>query len=237
MKLNRHYETIAAASTIFAAAFPIAANADGPGQGLTARYEIEFMQMTIDHHFAALRITELAAGTDTQRQADISANDGTSPTPGFAATRAKATLDDLKSMARRNNRMQREEIMTLRTFLREWYGVQHEPRVPASARPMIEALERAQPGADFNHAFYEVFSRHHYTLMEPVNGCMTGVDLVHEALRNECRNMWHSQISDIDMMRKELRKHFGIGDYQPFKGLEPLRGDAGGSRGQHTGGH
>lgn len=194
------------------------------------------MRMTIDHHFAALRITELAAGTDVQRNADISPLEGTSPTPGFAPTPAKATLDDLKSLARRNNRMQREEILTLQDFLKDWYGIQHHPSVPESARPMIEILERAQPGAEFNHAFYEVFSRHHYELMEPVNACMTGTDLAHEELRKECRNMWHGQISDIDMMRHELRKHFGIVDYQPFSALQPLRGSGGSPRGEHSGG-
>ncbi len=217
------------------AAMPLAASANGPGQGLTARFEVEFMQMTIDHHFAALRMTELAAGTDLQRNPEISASEGTSPTTGFAASPAKATLDDLKSMARRNNRMQREEIMTLQRFLKDWYGIQYQPRVREENRAMIAILERAQPGADFNHLFYETFSRHHYTLMEPVNGCMTGTDLEHFELRRECRNMWHSQISDIDMMRNELKKHFNIVDYQPFKNLEPLRGNNGAPRGQHSG--
>ena len=211
--------------------------ADGPGAGLTSRFEVEFMQMAIDHHFGALRITELAAGTDVQRNADISASEGVAPTPGFAATPAKSTLDDLKSMARRNNRMQREEIMSLQRMLKEWYGIDHRPRIRDDMRVMIMLLERAQPGAEFNHAFYEVFSRHHYTLMEPVNACMTGTDLRHQELRRECQGMWHGQIADIDMMRHELRKHFGIADYQPFSGVEPLRGAGGSPRGQHSGGH
>lgn len=224
---------IACAATLALAQTPSVA--DGPGQGLTARFEVEFMQMTIDHHFSALRMTELAAGTDLQRAQEISAAEGTSPTPGFAASPAKATLNDLKSMARRNNRMQREEIMTLQRFLREWYGIDYQPRLREDARAAIAILERARPGADFNHLFYETFSRHHYTLMEPVNGCMTGSDLMHHELRRECRSMWHSQIADIDMMRHELKKHFGIADYQPFKGLDPLRGNNGGPRGQHSG--
>ena len=217
------------------AVLPLSALADSPGRGLTARFEVEFMQMTIDHHFAALRMTELAAGTDLQRDPDISPSEGTAPTPGFAATPAKATLDDLKSMARRNNRMQREEIMTLQGFLRDWYGIQYQPKIRGQSNAMIAILERAQPGASFNHLFYETFSHHHYTLMEPVNGCMTGTDLAHFDLRRECRNMWHSQISDIDMMRHELKKHFNIVDYQPFSGLEPLHGGNGSPRGQHSG--
>jgi hypothetical protein len=47
--------------------------------------------------------------------------------------------------------------------------------------------------------------------------------------------MWHSQIADIDMMRHELKKHFNIVDYQPFQGLDPLRGNNGAPRGQHSG--
>lgn len=225
----------ATALLAFIAAMPMCASANGPGQGLTARFEVEFMQMTIDHHFAALRMTELAAGTDHQRDPPISGSEGTSPTPGFAPTPAKATLDDLKSLARRNNRMQREEILTLQRFLKDWYGIQYQPRISGSSNAMIAMLERAQPGAAFNHVFYETFSRHHFTLMEPVNGCMTATDLEHFELRRECRNMWHSQISDIDMMRHELKKHFNIADYQPFKGLDPLRGNEGAPRGQHSG--
>jgi uncharacterized protein (DUF305 family) len=223
------------AGTVALAVFQLPAVADSPGQGLTARFEVDFMQMTIDHHFAALRMTELAAGTDVQRSTELDPNEGTSPTPGFAATPAKGTLDDLKSMARRNNRMQREEIATLRRLLREWYGLDHQPRVREDARAGIAILERARPGANFNHLFYEAFSRHHYMLMEPVNGCMTGSDLMHHDLRRECRGMWHSQIADIEMMRNELKKHFGIADYQPFRGLEPLRGNNGSPRGQHSG--
>ena len=119
--------------------------------------------------------------------------------------------------------MQREEISTLQRFLRDWYGIDYQPRVREPNFAMIANLERAQPGAKFNQTFYETFSRHHYALMEPVNACMTGSDLLHHELRQECRMMWHSQIADIEMMRNELKKHFGVGDYQPFRGLEPLR--------------
>jgi len=232
--LKTHLAAVAACFSVLCS-FP--AHAEGPGHGQTARFEVEFMQMAVDHHFAALRMTELAAGTDVQRDADISASEGTSPTPGYATTPAKASLDDLKSMARRNNRMQREEIMKMQGFLRDWYGVQYQPRVRPENAVQIAILERAQTGADFNHAFYEVFARHHYTLMEPVNACMTGTDLGHDELRMECRGMWHSQIADIEMMRMELKKHFGIEDYQPFRNLEPLKGNNGLPRGDHSGGH
>ncbi|UUX96679.1 DUF305 domain-containing protein [Aquabacterium sp. J223] len=209
----------------------VPAVADSPGQGRTARFEIEFMKLTIDHHYSALRMTELAAGTDMQRSPDIAASEGTAPTPGFGATPAKATLDDLKSLARRNNRMQREEIMTMQRFLRDWYGVDHQPRLREDGRAAIAVLERTPAGAAFNRSFYESFSRHHYMLLEPVNGCVTGTDLAHEDLRRECNMAWHNQTADIQMMRTELKKHFGIVDFQPFRGLDPLQPRDDGPRG------
>jgi len=212
-----------------------AARADGPGAGITADFEVEFLRMTIDHHYSALRITELAAGTDPQRNGQITSAEGTSPTPGFAATPAKATLDDLKSLARRNNRMQREEIMTLQAMLKDWYGIDHQPRLRADGRQMIALLEQAPAGAGFNHLFLEVFSRHHYTMLEPASACVTGSDLAHEALRRECRSMWMSQTADIEMMREELKKHFGIPDYQPFKKYEAMGDRASAPRGRHSG--
>lgn len=222
--------TLASAVAIALAQTP--AVADSPGQGKTARFEVEFMKMTIDHHFSALRMTELAAGTDMQRSPEIAASEGTSPSPGFAATPAKATLDDLKSMARRNNRMQREEIMTMQRFLRQWYGIEYHPRLREDGKAAIALLERTPHGAAFNRQFYVSLSQHHYMLMEPVNGCMTGSDLMHQELRQECRMAWHNQIADIEMMRSELKKHFGIVDFQPFRGLEPMHG-SGGGRGNH----
>lgn len=47
-----------AALCALAASLPLSALAAGTGHGLTARFEVEFMQMTIDHHFAAMRMTE-----------------------------------------------------------------------------------------------------------------------------------------------------------------------------------
>jgi hypothetical protein len=68
-----------------------------------------------------------------------------------------------------------------------------------------------------------------------VNGCLTGSELRHTDLRRLCTQMWHSQTSDIDEMRHELQRHFGIADYQPFKGKQPLNAESGPPRGQHSG--
>lgn len=214
---------------------PLAARADGPGAGITADFEVDFLRMMIDHHYSALRMTELAAGTDIQRNEQIGAPEGTSPTPGFAATPAKATLDDLKSLARRNNRMQREEILSFQGMLRDWYGIEYQPKLRTDGRQMVALLEQARPGAEFNHLFLEVFSRHHFTMLQPASACVTGSDLKHEELRRDCRAMWIAQTADIEMMRDELKKHFGIVDYQPFRMHEVMNDRPSSPRGRHSG--
>jgi hypothetical protein len=89
------------------------AHANEPGRGRTAPFETQFIRFTIDHHFGAMRMTELAAGGDPVRIIAISPEEKTSPTPGVSPSQPKATLDNLRSLARCNNRMQREEILTL----------------------------------------------------------------------------------------------------------------------------
>jgi len=191
--------------------------ADEPGRGLTAQFEINFLQFTIDHHFAALRMTELAAGTDATRDAQISPNEGTSPSPNFASTPAKATLDEIKSLARRNNRAQREEILTAQRFLRQWYNINYQPRIRALNRAQIELLEHAAAGDNFNHLFLEVFSRHHFTLSQRALECLVASELRHKDLERLCFNMLTAQVSDIDEMRNLLCRQFQICDYQPLE--------------------
>ena len=41
--------------------------ADQPGRGLTGPFEVELMKLTIDHHFTAMRMTELAARVFSSR--------------------------------------------------------------------------------------------------------------------------------------------------------------------------
>jgi uncharacterized protein (DUF305 family) len=199
--------------------------ADEPGRGLTAEFEKRYLRMIIDHHYSALRITELAAGTDQQRDDDISPMEGTSPTPRRPPVQAKAASDEIKSMARRNNRMQREEILTAQRFLRDWYGINYWPRLTPEGQAQITILEKASAGRAFDHLFLEVLSRHHYMALGPSTDCQVAVDLAHHELKRYCSGIVHSQINDIQDMREMLSKEFGYHDYQPLSG----------DRGRHSG--
>ena len=207
---------------------PFGSKADGPGRGLTAPFEIKFLKDTINHHFAALRMTELAAGTDALRDPEISPNEGTSQTPGFPPTPPKATLDQIKSMAREANRVQREEILRSQRLLREWYGINHQPQITPVNQARIEILEQAAPGNQFNHLFLEIFSRHHFTITVRALECLTSSELKHDELKRMCRAILESQLVQIDEMRHLLCMNFNICDYQPLRGIKGVHsGDDG----------
>lgn len=171
-------------------------------------------------------MTELAAGTDTTRDAAVSAAEGTSPSPDRAPVQAKALSDALKSLARRNNRMQREEILTALGFLREWYGIEYRPRIDRRGQAQIELLEQAPAGAEFDHLFMEVLSRHHFLALEPSARCQVAGEIEHHELQRYCSGIVHAQINDISDMREMLCRDFSICDYQPTLGL----------KGRHSGG-
>lgn len=171
------------------AVLPGVVRADEPGRGLTRDFEINYLKFAINHHFTALRLTELAAGTDRSRDTAIRPTEGTAQTPGFAAVAAKATLDEIKNLARRNNRTQREEILVAQRFLREWYGIEYEPQIAPVNRARIDLLEQAQPGNDFNVKFLQVFSRHHFIIATRSLEAVVSRDLEHQQLDRYARSI------------------------------------------------
>ena len=207
----------ASLAAVLTASLPFVVHADAPGRGRTAPFEVAYLRFIVDHHFSALRMTELAAGTDATRDPEISPTEGTSPSPGFDATAAKATLPDILSIARRNNRMQREEILTALKFLHDWYGITHTPRIRAEARRMIQLLEHTPAGREFDRVFLQSLSRHHYQALHPSLDCQIGRELTHDDLDRYCSGIVHSQVNDITDMRKLLCREFGICDFLPFE--------------------
>lgn len=190
--------------------------ADDPGRGATAAFEKDYLVFIIDHHYSALRMTELAAGTDRVRDAAVGRpNEGTSPTPEFGTTPAKSSDEHIRSMAREANRVQREEIMRAQGFLRDWYGIRHDPVLTADGRRMIATLERAPAGTQFNETFLRTFSNHHFTALAPSLQCQVKSDLRHDSLRRYCEGIVVSQKNQINDMREMLCKRFSDCGFVP----------------------
>ena len=195
------------------------AHADGPGRGATAQFEKNYLVFIINHHYSALRMTELAAGTDLTRDAQVVApQEGTSPTPGFNATPAKASDDEIKSMARMGNREQREEIGRAQRFLREWYGIHYQPQLTADGRRMIAMLEATPAGTQFNQVFLRSFSNHHLGALAPSLHCTVKSDRNHDGLRRYCENIVVVQKNGINDMREMLCKRYSDCGFVPMTG-------------------
>ena len=192
--------------------------ADTPGRGRTAGFEINYLRFIINHHFSALRMSELAAGTDQVRDAATTPGEGTAPTEGFPSTPSKSRLDEIKSMARMANRMQREEIATAQQMLRDWYTLEHRPVVTPEGQQLIDAVESAAAGRPFDQAFLMNFSRHHYMALQPSLDCQVHRELEHDKLDRYCRGIVHAQVNEITEMRMMLCREFAVCDYQPSQG-------------------
>lgn len=172
--------------------------------------DVNFLEFTIDHHFGALRMTELAAGTNV-----------VGPTSGFAGspetfppTPPKGTDPVVLSVATTANAAQRQEILEIQGFLQTYYGISdYPPIVLPDSRAMIDKLTQAAPGDPFNIAFLELFSQHHATLLGPARECVARSP--HPDIRALCSNMIASQTREIAEMQAELRDVYGIGSPIP----------------------
>lgn len=180
-----------------------------PGRGAAAQYEKDYLTFVIDHHFSALRITELAAGTDRTRDAALQhPGEGTAPTPGYGATPAKSDDEQIRSLARQDNRVQREEIAKAQRLLHDWYGIQHAPVLLPEGRQEIERLEQAPAGAQFDQAFLRTFANHHFRILAPSLQCQVQSDLKHQVLHRYCENIVVAQKNQINDMRDMLCTRF-----------------------------
>jgi uncharacterized protein (DUF305 family) len=198
------------------------AHADSPGRGQTADFEKAYLQFIIDHHYSALRITELAAGTDPQRDAQLdNPQEGTAPTPNTSPTPAKASDPQIKSMSREANRTQREEILKAQKFLRDWYGVNYTPQLTAQGQQQIQQLEQTAAGAEFDRTFLQTFSNHHYQALFPSLACEVKRDIGHDDLQRYCSGIVQSQTNQINDMRKMLCDRFAVCDFVPTENLGP----------------
>lgn len=203
-------------------AFTQPAIADAPGRGATGPFEKAYLTFIIDHHYSALRMSELAAGTDRTRDAAISnPSEGTSPTPEFGNTPAKSSDPHIRSIAREANRLQREEILRAQDFLRDWYGVRHDPVLSPEGRRMIEMLESAPAGAQFDQTFLRTFSSHHFTALAPSAHCLVKHDLQHDGLERYCENIVVTQKNQINDMREMLCKRFNDCGFVPAGANRP----------------
>ena len=167
--------------------------------------EVQYLEFTINHHFSALRITELAAGTSA---VGSSSNFAGSPDV-YPATAAKATDPVALQVATMANAAQRREIVEGQDFLRTYYGISdYIPTLQPSLAPVVSYVDAAAAGDPFNVAFLEAFSGHHATLVPASQECTTAAP--HADVQAYCAGIVASQTMQISQMRTELADMYGI---------------------------
>lgn len=154
-----------------------AANADAPAASpAAAQFEVEFLEMMIDHHQMALHMSDLCL--------------------------ERAVSEDLVALCGRIAGSQAAEIEQMQGWLLDWYGIEHEPMMndPAHHEQMMH-LEMLS-GEEFEIAFLQMMSEHHAMAVEDGTECMRRAE--HRELRGLCRQIVVTQLREIALMERWL---------------------------------
>jgi uncharacterized protein (DUF305 family) len=183
--LKKILPSVVAAFLMSATAF-----ASGPAPSRDqARFEVRFLTMMIDHHIAAMKMAELCDG--------------------------RTVHAELQAMCDQIETSQRAEIAMMQGWLRDWYGVTHEPRLDTKARRQIEKLSRLT-AAEFEKEFMMMMIEHHSMAIERGIECLQRA--YHADAINMCAMMIGAQGDEIAQMRLWLCQWYQICDLKGAKG-------------------
>jgi uncharacterized protein (DUF305 family) len=164
--------------------FAASALASGPApERDQRRFEVSFLTSMIDHHFGGVKLAELCAGRTIHAQLE-------------------QLCEDVKSA-------QSAEITKMQEWLRDWYGITHQPELDRKTQRQIDALSKLT-GGDFEKAFMAVMIGHHTQAAHMAIECLN--QAYHPEMLNMCAMMLGSQGDEIAMMRIWLIQWYGIND-------------------------
>lgn len=164
---------------VLVAASPATAAAPAPAPA-TAHFEVEFMITMIDHHGMALEMGEICL--------------------------EKATHAELRAMCHQVIAAQSEEIETMQSWLRGWYGVSHEPEMTPADMRELEQLASLS-GARFEIRFMESLIRHHRKAIAEAEACLDHAS--HRELLGLCEQIIEAQTAEIAQLQAWLCHWYG----------------------------
>lgn len=149
-----------------------------------ARFEVDFMSDTIDHHFLAVQMGELCIDKTT------------APPPSSDET--------LRQICAQTVAAQSQQIELLQTWLADWYGIEKEPQLPPNGDQILEKLRDAE-GEEFDIELSEEFLKHHWTFLPDADRCTETA--YHDELRDLCDQMYASQRQQVQTFKMILNDH------------------------------
>lgn len=181
MKLNRRsFVSLCIATFVLASGAFAAATAPERDQ---RRFEVGFLRMMIDHHFGAVKMSELCDG--------------------------RTIHPELQEMCENIITNQTTEIQTMQGWLQSWYGMTYEPRLGQRGRKQVERLSRLD-GEEFEKAYMSVMIEHHSVAAKMAINCLN--EAYHAEMLNMCAKMLAMQGDEIVQLRLWLQQWYGIAD-------------------------
>lgn len=162
---------------------PAAAEAPAPTPQ-QARFEVDFMMDTIDHHYLGVRMGQMCVER------------ATAPPPSSDQT--------LRDTCAQIVATQTQEIQQLQTWLADWYGITKEPELPPNGDAMLDKLARRE-GESFDIEVSRMFIQHHQSFLPVADKCTETA--AHAELRDLCAQMYDTQAREIDVFTSILNDH------------------------------
>ncbi|MGH8991854.1 MAG: DUF305 domain-containing protein [Acidimicrobiia bacterium] len=150
------------------------AQAGGPAPDpAAAQYEVSFLTVMSDHH---------------QMEVDMA-----------RTCVDKALHLELRTLCREIVGVESDEIQTMLTWLRDWYGITHEPQTDPNEREKADRMA-ALPSEDFEIEFMRSMRDHHRRAMVETDRCVDRA--YHPELVDLCHGISERQADDVDLMEE-----------------------------------
>lgn len=148
-----------------------------------SRFEVNFLEQMIDHHYAAVKMSELCAG--------------------------RTVHPELQELCDQIKAAQTEEIAQMQSWLQDWYGITYEPQIDRKTQRQIDELA-SLTGEEFEIAFMTMMIQHHAMAVTMGLDCLQ--QAYHPEMLNMCAKMIGDQGNEIALMRIWLEQWYGITD-------------------------
>ena len=182
-----HHACALGAVLSFALAIPAPAIADAPAPTeAQVQYEVRFMMDMIDHHQMAVEMSQLCL--------------------------TNAVHAELQTLCSEIIAVQQQEIVTMQTWLQDWYGVSYAPQMAEGAMQRMARMAGLS-GAEFEIAFMKSMIRHHWKAVVRASGCLDRA--YHQELVDMCAAIIETQVAEITLMRTWLCQWYGVCNYGP----------------------
>lgn len=172
---------VAPASPAVASPPEVAASA-AAGSDRAARFEVEFLMDVIDHHMMAVMMAQMC--------------------------QEKAVHGELEALCASIESSQMTEIMTMQTWLHEWYGIAYHPDM--MEMPGMQSMHRmhSATGEEFEVMFLRTMIRHHWGAVREADKCLANAE--HSELLTMCEDIKTTQLEEIRLMQGWLLDWSGL---------------------------